>query len=236
MNNKIFFTILNLVSYVFLVGSSFFVRGETAFSVEGVEPLISPAPYAFYIWPVIYLLVLIWIIRYGFKKGSFDQTYINVSYFLPLSLAAIGGSLLTGQPIAGLFIIMGLLFTMGAYVSCTEDTKKDGFFRLPFSLYLGWLSVATIIEVSILLKSNGLTTLFGLSEVVWSVIVLILGSGLAILVNVSKVDFVYPLVFIWAYIAIAIEQMNQPIILVVCCAAILLIALVLDRVKKMLLK
>lgn len=236
MNNKIFFTILNLVSYVFLVGSSFFVRGETAFSVEGVEPLISPAPYAFYIWPVIYLLVLIWIIRYGFKKGSFDQTYINVSYFLPLSLAAIGGSLLTGQPIAGLFIIMGLLFTMGAYVSCTEDTKKDGFFRLPFSLYLGWLSVATIIEVSILLKSNGLTTLFGLSEVVWSVIVLILGSGLAILVNVSKVDFVYPLVFIWAYIAIAIEQMNQPIILVVCCAAILLIALVMDRVKKMLLK
>ena len=236
MNNKIFFTILNLVSYVFLVGSSFFVRGETAFSVEGVEPLISPAPYAFYIWPVIYLLVLIWIIRYGFKKGSFDQTYINVSYFLPLSLTSIGGSLLTGQPIAGLFIIMGLLFTMGAYVSCTEDTKKDGFFRLPFSLYLGWLSVATIIEVSILLKSNGLTTLFGLSEVVWSVIVLILGSGLAILVNVSKVDFVYPLVFIWAYIAIAIEQMNHPIILVVCCAAILLIALVMDRVKKMLLK
>ena len=236
MNNKIFFTILNLVSYVFLVGSSFFVRGETAFSVEGVEPLISPAPYAFYIWPVIYLFVLIWIIRYGFKKGSFDQTYINVSYFLPLSLTSIGGSLLTGQPIAGLFIIMGLLFTKGAYVSCTEDTKKDGFFRLPFSLYLGWLSVATIIEVSILLKSNGLTTLFGLSEVVWSVIVLILGSGLAILVNVSKVDFVYPLVFIWAYIAIAIEQMNQPIILVVCCAAILLIALVMDRVKKMLLK
>ena len=236
MNYKIFFTILNLVSYVFLVGSSFFVRGETAFSVEGVEPLISPAPYAFYIWPVFYLLVLIWIIRYGFKKGSFDQTYINVSYFLPLSLTSIGGSLLTGQPIAGLFIIMGLLFTMGAYVSCTEDTKKDGFFRLPFSLYLGWLSVATIIEVSILLKSNGLTTLFGLSEVVWSVIVLILGSGLAILVNVSKVDFVYPLVFIWAYIAIAIEQMNQPIILVVCCAAILLIALVMDRVKKMLLK
>ena len=236
MNNKIFFTILNLVSYVFLVGSSFFVRGETAFSVEGVEPLISPAPYAFYIWPVIYLLVLIWIIRYGFKKGSFDQTYINVSYFLPLSLTSIGGSLLTGQTIAGLFIIMGLLFKMGAYVSCTEDTKKDGFFRLPFSLYLGWLSVATIIEVSILLKSNGLTTLFGLSEVVWSVIVLILGSGLAILVNVSKVDFVYPLVFIWAYIAIAIEQMNQPIILVVCCAAILLIALVMDRVKKMLLK
>ena len=212
------------------------MRGETAFSVEGGEPLISPAPYAFYIWPVIYLLVLIWIIRYGFKKGSFDQTYINVSYFLPLSLTSIGGSLLTGQPIAGLFIIMGLLFTMGAYVSCTEDTKKDGFFRLPFSLYLGWLSVATIIEVSILLKSNGLTTLFGLSEVVWSVIVLILGSGLAILVNVSKVDFVYPLVFIWAYIAIAIEQMNQPIILVVCCAAILLIALVMDRVKKMLLK
>ena len=96
--------------------------------------------------------------------------------------------------------------------------------------------MATIIEVSILLKSNGLTTIFGLSEVVWAGLVLILGSGLAILVNISKMDFIYPLVFIWAYIAIAIEQMNQPIILVVCCAAILLIALVMDRVKKMLLK
>ena len=89
-----------------------------------------------------------------------------------------------------------------------------------------------MIEISILLKSNGLTNLFGLSEVVWAVLVLILGSGLAILVNVSKMDFVYPLVFIWAYSAIAIQQMNQHIILVVCCAAILLIALVMDRYKK----
>ena len=63
-------------------------------------------------------------------------------------------------------------------------------------------------------------------------VAVILGSGLAILVNVSKMDFVYPLVFIWAYSAIAIQQMNQHIILVVCCAAILLIALVMDRYKK----
>ena len=81
MNNKLFFTILNLVSYVFLIGSSFFVSGETAFSVEGVEPLISPAPYAFYIWPVIYLLVLIWIIRYGFKKGSLDRLQLIRQFF-----------------------------------------------------------------------------------------------------------------------------------------------------------
>ena len=44
------------------------------------------------------------------------------------------------------------------------------FFRTLFLVYLGWLSVATIVEISILLKANGLINLFGLPEMFWAIL------------------------------------------------------------------
>ena len=79
----------------------------------------------------------------------------------------------------------------------------------PFSLYLGWISVATIANIADVLyyyKWDG----FGIEPLTWTLIMLVVGTFLAIVVHMSKKDLVYPLVFVWAYIGIAIKFKDNP--------------------------
>lgn len=232
MKSKTLYTVINVVSYVFLLTSSFLVDGSTAFSVEGVEPLISPAPYAFSIWGFIYLLFGIWILKFGFKSTKDDQAYLKVSRFFPIALACSGGSLLVGQPVAAVLIIASLISAVLMYLSFKHAASPSFFFKLPISVYLGWISIATIVDISIVLKSSGLSNLFGLPELFWSVFILMFAGFIAIYFLAQEREVIYPLVFVWAYIAIAIENLNNTPIFVTCCGVILLIGLMMDRVKR----
>lgn len=233
MNQKIIYTILNVISYVFLIVTSFLINGATAFTVPSAEPLITPAPYTFLIWIIIYGLWGIWIIWFGLRSTTVDEAYQKVSRFLPMSLVCSGVSLLVGQPIAAIFIIGALISAIFVYISCQHaHGEQVSFFKIPISVYLGWLSVATIVEISILLKANGLINLFGLPEMFWAIFVLMIAGFLAIVFMVSQNDLVYPLVFIWAYIGIAIKNLSHTTIFVICCFAIILIAYMMDRVKR----
>ena len=233
MNKKYLFTLFNLVSYSFLLITSTLVNGATAFSVPDARPLITPAGYAFLIWVLIYVLLGIWIIKFGLKSTPYDEGYMKVSRFLPISLLCAGGSLLVRQPFASLFIVGAFISAMGSYVSCQHAKKTSSFFRAPFSIYLGWLSIATILELSIVLKAAGFANLFGLPEVFWAVFILMFAGFIAIVFNISQNDFLYPLVFIWAYIAIGIKNLDQPVIFTICCGVILLIGWMLDRNKNL---
>ena len=69
--------------------------------------------------------------------------------------------------------------------------------RLPFSLYFGWLTVATIANVVVWLVSlnwNG----FGISPEIWTSLILILGAAIGIMTALSRSDWSYLAVFIWA--------------------------------------
>jgi hypothetical protein len=75
----------------------------------------------------------------------------------------------------------------------------------PISLYLGWISVATVINVAIGLYSlnwNG----FGISSTVWTVLMIGVSSVLAFLILFQRQDPIFPLVIVWALVAIALRR------------------------------
>ena len=232
MNKKFIFTFFNVVSYVFLLVCSFFINGKTAFSVAGAQPLITPAPYAFLIWIIIYLLFGIWIIRFGCKSTEYDVAYQKVSRFIPLVFCFAGGSLLVGQPIAVFCIIGSLLMTVFSYISCRHATSKSSFFRVPLSVYLSWISIASLIETLIVLKSRWGVELFGLSETFWTIFLLMFIGFIAITILSTQQDFIYPSVIIWASIGIAMNHLNHASIFITCCGVILLIGLMMDYMKR----
>ena len=82
MNKKYLFTLFNLVSYSFLLITSTLVNGATAFSVPDARPLITPAGYAFLIWVLIYVLLGIWIIKFGLKSTPYDDFFEHHSRFI----------------------------------------------------------------------------------------------------------------------------------------------------------
>jgi hypothetical protein len=82
---------------------------------------------------------------------------------------------------------------------------------IPISVYLGWISVATIVNVAIALYSlnwNG----WGLPSPVWTVMVMVVSAIIAALMLIRRSDRAYALVIVWALIAIAIRQASTPLI------------------------
>jgi hypothetical protein len=75
----------------------------------------------------------------------------------------------------------------------------------PFSLYLGWISVATIVNVACALFAAKWNA-WGLSAEVWTIGMTVVAAGLAAVVVLQQLDLTFALVFVWALIAIAIRQ------------------------------
>ena len=110
-------------------------------------------------------------------------------------------------------------------------------FCLPFSVYLGWITIASIANVVATLVSvkwDG----FGISPETWAIIIIIVALLIAILVTLTRKDVAYGLVVIWALLGIAVKQSaNQNIVITTeVCVIILAITLVatviFSRIKR----
>ena len=83
--------------------------------------------------------------------------------------------------------------------------------RVPFSLYLGWITVATVANVTSLLDLLGWAG-WGISPQVWAVIMLVVGAVIASAVSLRHGDIAYSLVIIWAFLGIAVKQAATPLV------------------------
>lgn len=77
---------------------------------------------------------------------------------------------------------------------------------MPLSVYLSWISIASLIETLIVLKSRWGVELFGLSETFWTIFLLMFIGFIAITILSTQQDFIYPSVIIWASIGIAMNH------------------------------
>lgn len=98
--------------------------------------------------------------------------------------------------------------------------------RLPFSIYLGWITVATVANVTALLdylKWDG----FGLAPEIWMVIVLAVVLVIAVLMNFTRRDVAYAAVLLWALAGIAIKFPSAGIVTIATWVTFALVALTL---------
>jgi hypothetical protein len=93
-----------------------------------------------------------------------------------------------------------------------------------FSIYLAWISVATIVNVASTLYSLGWNG-WGIDSQLWTAIALVAGGAIAAIVTVGHRDIAFVLVFVWAFVAIAVRQGNS--LLIATTAGGLAIALIL---------
>lgn len=77
-----------------------------------------------------------------------------------------------------------------------------------FSLYTGWISIATIANITILLVKIGLPS-YGKLAVILTIIVLLIGLIISCLWILTKKNIEYGIVIIWAYFGILIRHMAE---------------------------
>ncbi|WP_347548465.1 hypothetical protein ABFG93_13080 [Pseudalkalibacillus hwajinpoensis] len=132
---------------------------------------------------------------------------------------------------AALFFIAGSLITLAIlYSIITKKPDRSSFFIVPFSFYLAWTSIATIVDAFIVARGNDVELIFGLNELAWTIIMLIIGAGLAVYFSLYNDDLIYPLVFLWGYFGIFVNG-EKPVQLTYT-LSILLIGLVLFVIWK----
>jgi hypothetical protein len=95
--------------------------------------------------------------------------------------------------------------------------------HVPFSVYLGWITIASIANVSVTLVSvnwNG----FGISPEIWATLIITVALLITLLVLATRRDIAYGLVIVWALIGIAVKQSgNQNIVMLTEASAIIVL-------------
>jgi benzodiazapine receptor len=90
-------------------------------------------------------------------------------------------------------------------------TAEKWLVHVPFSVYLGWITVATIANVTSLLDYLNWSG-WGISPEAWTVIMLIAGVGIASAVSLTRGDVAYMLVIVWAFAGIAVKHAGTPVV------------------------
>jgi hypothetical protein len=177
--------------------------------------LFAPAGLTFSIWGLIYLLLGLFIIyQFGiFEKIKIKEKLLNKInlLFIITSIANILWIFSWHYDIIWLSLILMIvllvtLIKIADIINKLKFSFKEKLFvRLPFSIYFGWITVATIANVTIFLISINWSG-FGISESVWTIIILLIGTLIGILRMLKDKNIAYGLVFVWAYIGIYIKH------------------------------
>ncbi len=200
------------------------------------DVLVLPANFAFSIWGLIYIGLISFVVYQAFERHKHHPRLERIGYWLAgASLAQIFWIILfqyqafTTSVIAMLIILICLIILYLRLNINLDSTagKEKWFIDYPISLYLGWISVATIVNIASTLHAfnwNG----WGISPLVWAVTMLLIGTALATYLFFKRNDRVYPGVVAWAYLAIAIKHMYTPFLATIAIAlAIFLASLVI---------
>ena len=103
-------------------------------------------------------------------------------------------------------VILGCLIIINQKINKEKLPFRERLFiKLPFSIYFGWITVATIANATTLLVSLGWDG-FGISEPTWTMIIIIVGLIIGIATILKNIDIAYGLVIIWAYVGILIKH------------------------------
>jgi hypothetical protein len=95
---------------------------------------------------------------------------------------------------------------------------------IPFSIYLGWITVATIANVTAVLSWAGFTG-GGIDPQAWVVILLVAGVVIAAVAAITRRDIAYLLVLVWAFAGIGVRWLSLPTVMVASYTAAVLVAL-----------
>ena len=172
-----------------------------------------PANWVFSIWGLIYLMLGVFVVYGLLPRGQADPAVRAISPLFVLSCLANCTWLFLwhyGQLPLSLLVMAGLLGTLiGIYGRLSPGRHSVGLLRVPFSVYLGWVSVASIANAAVVLDRAGWDG-WGIAPDTWAVVMIVAGAALATVIGLLFADPFYVAVFVWAFAGIAVRQTELP--------------------------
>lgn len=195
------------------------LNGQTTGEIsDRFDVLFTPAGYVFAIWGLIYIALIAFGVyqalpgqRDSARLGDIRVAFVvgsaaNIAWLFawhyerfPLSMLAM------------LVLLVALAFIYARLgIGRTSVSRGDKWFvNVPMSLYLGWISVATIANAAVVLTALGWAG-WGVSDATWTILMLVIAAALGAYVALTREDVTFVLVIIWAFIGIGVRQFHRP--------------------------
>jgi len=241
---RIILLLINTLTLIFalvmnsLQGSQLF-DGTTVGEISAkYETLFTPAGYAFTIWGIIYLMLIAFVAYQwiAWFKRKEDKELILTGWWFALGNLANGlwiVAWLNEQMGISVLIMLVLLFSLIVLTvrlrleTWDAPVRINAFVWWPICIYLGWIIVATVANISVFLVSIGWQGGF-ISPEIWSIIIIVAATLIYLLLIKTRNMRESAVVGIWALVAIAIKQwqLNPEIAYVALTASVILIVAV----------
>ncbi len=213
---------LNLAGFIATVvvnvlANSLPINGKTTGELSDLYPnLFVPAALTFSIWGLIYILLGVFAVYQlaAPNAATADSLSRIGALFLLASAANIAWIFLwhyelVAGSLAAMLVLLGSLLAIYLRLGIglrAASWQEKVLVQLPFSVYLGWITVATIANVTAVLVAMNWNR-FGASEIFWTVAVLIVAICLTLAVLFTRNDVFYGLVVLWAFLGILLKRM-----------------------------
>lgn len=208
------FSIISLIVMNYLSNVRAFAQTTNADVSRKYQTLITPAGYAFSIWGLIFLGLLAFAVFQALPSQRENPRFRAAGPWVILNAFcnAIWSPIFNNQQIGLALVVILVMFISLLRVMDTlrigremVRNRETWLARVPFSIYFGWLTVATILNVTVYFKATEFD-LSMLPENGWAVSVLIVAFLVGVFLFNRYRSAAYILVFAWAYAAIATEQ------------------------------
>lgn len=248
--------ILNGIAFVSVVFINYLsntgvMNGKTIGSLsDTIRSLFTPAGYAFSIWGLIYLFLLGYVIYQGrslFLKVKNDDFVERIGFWFFISCIANSAwvfAWIYEYTAISCICIFLLLFSILKIILNNkmqlEDVRSSRllFVNLPFVIYGGWVTVASVANVSSYLVKIDWTG-FGISPETWTIIMIFIATFINLIIVFKRKMYAFALVGAWALAAIGVanqENYNNIAIIAFVSAVLLIFATIYKKLKKTTLK
>ncbi len=202
------------------------LAGRTTGEISDAFPaLVTPAGYVFSIWGVIYLGLLAYAVWQALPGQAGNRRVAAVAW--PIVVGHVANSLWIvawhnlafGATQVLMLVLLGSLIVVYLRLRARSqqrgDTPPSRVERLvargTFSVYLGWITVATVANTTIWLMDLGWDGGF-VPAAVWAALTLVVATALGVRMLRVYRDAAYAAVLMWAFVGIVVMQIGTVLV------------------------
>jgi hypothetical protein len=219
-------SVINLTFLMITLGVNFLsqaipLNGQTSAEIANRLPILFvPDNYVFGIWGIIYTLLIGFGIYQALPAQRDNPLVSRIgNWFVVTCIANATWLVLFHYNLFALSMVAMVVLLIALIIIYTRleigkravSNAQRWFLHIPFSVYLGWITVATVANAAYVLYDAQWDG-FGISGAIWATLMLVIATSITLMVIFTRRDIAYSAVIIWALIGIVSKQAGTPLV------------------------
>ncbi|MEL3962419.1 hypothetical protein [Lysinibacillus endophyticus] len=208
---RLFIILFSLTITMYFTLQAYLLKfnGKSTIDIINRLPLLfAPANYVYYLWLIVFIFLFLWANKYwSLRNTEKSITNLQTIFISCVMLLQIINLICWHyeyflQSLILFFIQLLLMFALYLTYPLKNEMLR---IRIPVAIYFGWSTYLFILQFCYILVYYGWEG-FGLSNALWAVIVMTVGTAIALHLRYHYYDIIFPIIFIWCYIGIVIAN------------------------------